>query len=105
MGRKLVRWKPSDFGRAKAVACTTAAPWLIGTVLVLLVYWPLPAFLVGSTIGGSVFWLFAVIGATLEFSTPRPAETITSLTKWDFIVTIVALAMVRLLVNGVRLSH
>jgi hypothetical protein len=105
MGRKLVRWAPSDFGRAKAVACTTVAPWLIGTVLVLLVYWPLPAFLVGSTIGGSVFWLFAVIGATLEFSTPRPAETITSLTKWDFIVTIVALAMVRLLVNGVRLSH
>jgi hypothetical protein len=52
MGRKLVGWGPSNFGRAKAVACTTVAPWLIGTALILLVYWPLPSFMVGATVGG-----------------------------------------------------
>ena len=105
MGGKLVGWAPSNFGRAKAVGCTTVAPWLIGTALILLVYWPLPSFLIGSTLGGSVFWLFAVVGAIFKFSTPRPAETISSFTGWDFMITLIAVAMVRLLVNGVRLTH
>jgi hypothetical protein len=105
MGRKLVGWAPRNSGRAKAVGCTTFAPWVIGTALILLVYWPLPSFLIGSTLGGSVFWLFAVLGATFEFSTPRPAETISSFTGWDLTITLVAVTMVRLLVNGVRLTH
>jgi hypothetical protein len=105
IGRKLVGWAPSNFGRAKAVGCTTVAPWLIGTALILLVYWPLPSFLIGSTIGGSVFWLFAVMGAAFGFSTPRPAEKMSSFSGWDFMITLIAVAMVRLLVNGVRLTH
>ena len=105
MGRELLRWAPRDFGRAKAVACTTLAPWLIGTSLLLLVYWPLPAFLISSTLGGSVFWAFAVLGAALGFPTKRPVEAIPSFTRADLVLTIAALAMVRLLVNGIRLSH
>jgi hypothetical protein len=105
MGGKLVGWAPSNFARAKAVGCTTVAPWLIGTALILLVYWPLPSFLIGSTLGGSVFWLFAVVGAIFKFSTPRPAEAISSFTGWDFMITLIAVAMVRLLVNGVRLTQ
>jgi len=45
MGRELLRWAPSQFGRAKVVACTTLAPWVVGTLLLLPVYWPLPSFL------------------------------------------------------------
>jgi hypothetical protein len=105
MGMELVRWAPSDFGRAKAVACTTVAPWLIGTLLILLVYWPLPSFFIGSTLGGSAFWLFAVMGAAFGFSPSRSAEIITSFTRSDIVVAIVALTMVRLLVHGVRLAH
>jgi hypothetical protein len=105
IGTKLVGWAPGNFGRGKAVIWTTIAPWLIGTVLILLVYWPLPSFLIGSTLGGSVFWMFAVIGATVEFSAPRPAETISSVTGWDLAVALVAVAMVRLLVHGIRLTH
>jgi hypothetical protein len=104
MGRELMGWAPSTFGRAKAVGCTTVAPWLIGTDLILLVYWPLPSFLIGSTLGGSVFWLFAVMGATFRFSTPRPAEAISSFTGWDLTITLISVAMVRLLVHGVRLT-
>ena len=105
IGRELVGWAPDNFGRVNAVGCTTVAPWLVGTALILLVYWPLPPFMIGSTLGGSVFWLFAVIGATVEFSSPRPAEAISSLTSWDFVITLAAVLMVRLLVHGVRLTH
>ena len=105
MGKELLRWAPREFGRAKAVACTTLAPWLLGTLLLLQVYWPLPGFLVGSTLGGSAFRAFAVLGAALGFPTRRPAEVVSSFTRSDLILTIGALAMVRLLVNGIRLTH
>jgi hypothetical protein len=105
IGGKLVGWAPRNFSRAKAVACTTVAPCLIGTALILLLYWPLPSFLIGSTLVGSVFWLFAVIGAIFKFSIPRPVEAISSFNGWDFMVTLVAVTLVRLLVNGVRLTH
>jgi hypothetical protein len=105
IGRELVGWTPSNFARVKAVGCTTVAPWLVGTALILLVYWPLPLFMIRSSLGGSVFWLFGVIGATVAFSSPRPAEAISSLTSWDFVITLAAVVMVRLMVHGVRLTH
>jgi hypothetical protein len=71
MGIELSWWAPASFGRAKNVLCTTVAPWVIGTLLVLLVYSPLPGFFIGSTVFGSIFWAFAVIGAALGFSRTR----------------------------------
>ena len=105
MGQELLRWAPPEFGRVKAVACTTLAPWLIGTFLVLLVFWPLPRFLIGSSLTGSVFWLFAVVGAAINFSGRQPVRTLSYFTHADVVLTVGALLMVRLLVNGIRLAH
>ena len=100
-----MRWVPREFGRAKAIVCATVAPWLVGTALLLLIYWPLPRFLIGSTVAGSAFWVFAVVGAALGFSSRRPGEILSSFTRPDIILTIAALTMVRLLANGIRLAH
>ena len=105
IGRELLRWAPRNFGRVKAVASSTFAPWFVGTFLLLLLYWQLPRFLVGSTIGGSAFWAFAVLGAAPGYPSRPPAATISSFTRADFILAIAALAMVRLLEHGVRLAH
>ncbi|HXE34520.1 MAG TPA: hypothetical protein VN087_11445 [Verrucomicrobiae bacterium] len=104
-GGELFRWVPSEFGRAKAIVCATVAPWVVGTAILLLVYWPLPRFLIGSTVVGSVFWAFAVLGAALRFSSRRPAEILASFTRTDLILMIAVLTMVRLLATGVRLVH
>lgn len=74
-------------------------------MLIILVYWPLPAFFIKSTLGGSVFWVFAVLGAAFGFSNSRPVETTPSFTQSDIMITILAVLMVRLLTNGVRLAH
>jgi hypothetical protein len=105
IGRELLCWAPHHFSRAKAVSCTTLAPWLLGTSLILLLYWPLPRFLVGSTIGGSAFWAFAVLGAALGFPAKGPAKPSSSFTRSDLILAIAAIAMVRVLVHGIRLAH
>jgi hypothetical protein len=105
MGKELSSWSPPLFCRSKAVLCTTLGPWLIGTVLITLVYLPLPKFLIGPNLVGSVFWFFAVIGALLADRTIPTARPIRSLTRTDLIVTAAAFLMVRLFVQGLRLAH
>jgi hypothetical protein len=105
MGKELCSWAPPWFNRRKAVLCTTAGPWLIGTVLITLIYLPMPRFLIVSNVVGSVFWAFAVIGAILSDQTIPAARPIRSLTRADLVVTAAAFLMVRLLVHGVRLAR
>jgi hypothetical protein len=105
IGKELSGWMPPNFGRTKTVLCTTAAPWLIGPFLIVLLYWPLPRFLVASTFTGSLFWVFAVIGAAVRASRVQGAERNWSLTRFDLVVTAVAVAMVRVLAQGIRLAH
>jgi hypothetical protein len=104
MGKELCSWAPPWYSRSKAVLCTTVGPWLVGTVLMTLVYLPLPKFLIAPNLIGSVLWAFAVIGASLCERT-IPARPIRSLTRSDLIVTAAALLTVRFLVHGVRLAH
>lgn len=105
MGMEVSWWAPSNFGRARNVFCTTVTPWIIGTLLVLLIYTPLPKVFIGSTIFGSIFWAFAVAGATFGFSKSRALHETPSLAGLDFIVAVGAVIMVRLLALGVRLAH
>jgi hypothetical protein len=65
----------------------------------------LPKFLIGPNLGGSAFWVFAVIGAFLADRTIPTARPIRSLSRTDLIVTAAAFLMVRLFVQGVRLAH
>ena len=104
MGKELSFWAPPWFSRSKAVLCTVVGPWLIGTTLITLVYLPLPRFLIAPNFAGSVFWVFAVIGAIVADRIPA-ARPICSLTRADLIVAAAAFLMVRLLVYGVRLAH
>jgi hypothetical protein len=104
MGKELCSWAPPWFSRSKAVLCTTVGPWLIGHVLITLVYLPLPKFLIAPNIVGSIFWIFAVIGAIRSDRTMPAARSICSLTRADLIVTAAAFLMVRFLVHGVRLT-
>lgn len=106
MGRELAAWAPPEFGRLKTVASTTVSPWIIGTLLTLIIYWPLPGFLVGSTVSGSVFWLFAVIGAALKARGTGPhLGSMIPIGRFDLILTAAAIAMVRILALGLRLSR
>jgi hypothetical protein len=105
IGRELLRWVPREFDRATTILCATVAPWLLGSSLLLLVYWPLPKFLIGPMVAGSAFWVFAVLGASLGFPSRQPAEILSSFNRTDLILAFATLTMVRLLANGIRLAH
>jgi hypothetical protein len=104
VGKELLQWAPIGFSRVKAVACTTVAPWLIGTLVATIVYLPLPKFLIGPNLIGSVFWVFAVLGAALGGDL-RPSIVLSSISWSDVILLTAAVVMVRLLVPGVHLGR
>jgi hypothetical protein len=104
VGKELLRWAPIGISRAKAVACTTVAPWLIGTLVATIVYLPLPKFLIGPSLIGSVFWVFAVLGAALGRDL-RGSAVSSSISRSDLILLTTAVLMVRLLVPGVHVGR
>lgn len=106
MGRELASWAPPEFGRLKTVVSTTLSPWIIGTLLTLAIYWPLPGFLVGSTVSGSAFCFFAVIGAALKTrSIDAHSDSVIPIGRSDLILTGAAIVMVRILALRLRLAR
>jgi hypothetical protein len=103
MGRELIRWIPGDAGHAQAVAFATIVPWIIGSVLTLLIYWPLPAFLAGPNLVASVFWVFAVAGAALRRK-PAPSAAVSPIRRSDVVFGTIVVIVVRLLVPGIHLT-
>jgi hypothetical protein len=61
VGRELLGWAPPDFGRVKAVAYARVAPWMIGTLLVTVLYLPLRPFSSGQ------IWLVLYFGCSLSW--------------------------------------
>lgn len=106
MGSELVWWAPSEFGRLKTVVSTPIAPWIVGTLFTLLIYWPLPGFLVSSTINGSGFWLFALIGAALNARRIGcESDLQIPIVRFDLIVTGLELSWYEFWRTDVRLAH
>jgi len=105
MGEELTRWVPSQVDRSVNVLATTVAPWVLGVALVVLLYWPLPRSLLGSTLSGSAFWIFAVGGALYRTSA-KPSHSVGFPMSWpDAIVLASALCLVRILTQGIRIAH
>jgi hypothetical protein len=94
MGRELLGWARPDDSRLKSIITMTLAPCLLGILFVLLIYWPLPKFILGPTIVGSIFWLFAVAGAIFSKVPPSNVNAASTLTLSDLIAIIVAVGMV-----------
>jgi hypothetical protein len=103
MGQELVKWSPPGSSRAAAITSMIAWPALLGTVLVILAFLPLPVQFMAGWLATSLFWLFAAGGASLasEYATgggnlrTRPVE---------YLAAAVALAAVRILVAGASLA-
>jgi len=105
VGRELSRWAPPRLSRWQNVLCTVLAPWILGTSISLWLYRPLPQYLQNSSLFGSAFWLFAVLGAALGYPRRRPAPVSPAFIPADYALFAAALLIVRALVQGIHLSH
>lgn len=104
-GRELRSWAPPCGGRLNSVAITALGPWILGTILMILFYWPLPRFIITSNVAGSIFWLFAALGAAFGRTLAPKADAGRPFTIHDAIATGVAICMILSLEHGVRWAH
>lgn len=105
MGRELAGWAPRELGRGGAVISAAVAPAVAGTLLIVLLYWPLPPSMVLSTLSGAGFWLPAIVGAAFGFARPQPPRKLAAFTWLDAAVTVAAIVMIRVFAGGIRLAH
>jgi hypothetical protein len=105
MGRELLSWGHPSYSHWQVVRVVTLGPWLLGMFLVLLMYWPLPRFMIGPNVLGSIFWVFAVAGAAYSKAPPHRTSAGHALTISDTIVTILAMSMIFSTTQGIRMTH
>jgi hypothetical protein len=105
MGRELLKWARIGDSRVKSIVMMTVAPWMFGMLLVLLIYRPLPKFIIGPNLAGSIFWLFAVAGAISVKGSPHRVYAGSPPTLLDWSTTLVAICMVWSVGHGIRLAH
>jgi len=100
-GRELAQWAPANVGRVVGRLGIIALPALLGTAAVVLVNQPLPAASVAARFAESFFWFFAALGA-LGAGRPSQYGRGNSGLRWvDVAVTVFAVLIVRLMVQGI----
>ena len=104
-GRELAHWAPPDTSRMANAAMTLVPPIAIGTAVIILVNQPVPIHgFAAARVGESAFWIFAMAGAFIAPRTGRDGVQQLQLHWWDYAIAVAALAVVRVMALGIRLS-
>ncbi len=101
IGMELRKWTPVGVGAAKAMIAVIALPAIVGTVLVVLIYLPMPSAFAVGRIAESSFWIFGAVGTLISRKQPAESSRNLGLGWADFAVLLVAVFVVRLMVGGI----
>ena len=81
-------------------------PWILGTLLLILSFLPLPNFLITGMISSSIFWVIPIVSAVFNRRKVKAVEYILpTLNYVDIILALFSILVVRILISGVRLAH
>jgi hypothetical protein len=101
IGMELRKWAPEGISGVRAMIGVVALPVIFGTVLVVLIYLPMPSGLAVSRMAESSFWIFGAVGALIGRKHPEESNRNLGLGWADFAVLLVAVFVVRLMVGGI----
>jgi len=101
IGMELRKSVPEGISRVKAMIGVIALPVIFGTVLVVLIYLPMPSGVAVSRMAESSFWIFGAVGALISRKQPAKSSRNLGLGWADFAALLVAVCVVRLMVGGI----
>ena len=104
IGMELRRWTPVGVSTTKAMIGMVALPAIIGTVVVLLIFLPLPSAFAYARIAESSFWIAAAVGTLVSRKLPTHSQPRLNLGWADIALLLTAALLVRLLAGGITLS-
>jgi len=101
MGTELRRWTPVGASSVAAMTGMIVVPVVVGTLLALLIFMPMPLEWVLARIGESAFWIFAALGTFV--SRKQPAESSPDLgLHWpDIALLLTAVVVARIMAIGI----
>lgn len=104
MGIELRKWAPATAGRTHATLGMVVLPVVVGTIISMLIFIPIPRVFWGGRIGESFFWIFAVAGTF--FSRKRVEHDVANLRlgSADVAILLLAAALVRAMAGGIELG-
>lgn len=103
IGRELREWAPEGTGAFKATAAVVAAPAIVGTAVILLIYQPMAANAMQARAAEGAFWLFAALGALVGSARSARAEGL-DVRRADWVFAVVAVIALRVLALGIPLT-
>ncbi|HSC54508.1 MAG TPA: hypothetical protein VLC98_12835 [Phnomibacter sp.] len=81
-------------------------PWIVGTLLLILSFLPLPGFFITGMISSSIFWVVSIVSAVFNRGKVKAIEYISpTLNYVDIIVVLFSVLVVRSLISGIRFTH
>lgn len=81
-------------------------PWILGTLLLILCFLPLPNYFITGMISSSIFWIIPVVSAVINRRKVKAVEYILpTLNYIDIILVLFSVLVVRSLISGVRFTH
>ncbi|MFT3912109.1 MAG: hypothetical protein QM737_21970 [Ferruginibacter sp.] len=90
----------------EVVAVFLLIPWVLGTLLLILSFLPLPNFFITGMISSSVFWIIPIVAAFFNRKKVKAVEYISpTLNYVDLILVLVSLLVVRILISGISFVH
>jgi uncharacterized membrane protein (DUF485 family) len=102
IGIEMRRWTPAGVGAAGAMFGMIILPAILGTLLALLIFIPIPSDWIPVRLGESAFWIFAAVG--IFISRKQPSDSIRDLGPgWpDLVLLLVPAFVVRLIAGGIE---
>jgi hypothetical protein len=102
MGRELVKWAPPHSSRTSAILKMIAWPVVLGSILSILAFLPLPPEFIAAWLAASMFWIFALAGGLLASTYAAGSDL--RMRPFEYVAAVAVLAMIRLLTSGARLA-
>jgi hypothetical protein len=104
IGMELRKWAPEGISGVKAMIGVIVLPVIVGTVLVILIYLPMPSGLAISRMAESSFWIFGAVGTLISRKHPEESNQNLGLGWLDFAILLVAVFVVRLMAGGIAFA-
>ena len=101
IGTELRRWAPAGVTSLVATIGMIVLPVIVGTVLALLIFMPMPWDWISARIGESAFWIFAALGAFVSRRQPADSSRDLGLHWPDIALLLTAVVVARVMAIGI----
>ena len=105
VGKSFTKFTLSEkYSKRETIMSTIIIPWVLGTLIYIVVLLPLPGELITGIMASSIFWIFSAAGARFhKMKSDEPLLQFTKTTLAELAMLILCVVLIRMVSYGVNL--